>query len=81
MRRARACLEEYPTRVNGNPAGTAPVSMSEWLDLALEAGGAGAMLWNLSPQIDEFTFTFEERESRLQELRRWVDGHAQDIFH
>jgi hypothetical protein len=68
-------LEEYPTRTEQEDAESQlPGSLSGWLDLALSAGG-GAMLWNITPEIDKHTFQFTERESILIELRNWVDRH------
>ena len=66
-------LEEFPTRAT-------PISIPGYLNLTLEAGGTGAMLWNLTPQIDKFTFSCSQRDAKLQELRNWVDMHAQDIY-
>jgi endo-1,4-beta-mannosidase len=69
-------LEEYPTRTEqGNAENQTPGSLSGWLDLALSAGGGGAMLWNITPEIDKQTFQFAERGSVLIELRNWVDRH------
>jgi hypothetical protein len=63
-------LEEYPTNI----------TISSYLDLVLEEGGTGALLWNLSPGIDEFTFSCDERDAKLVELRNWVDKHAKEIY-
>lgn len=66
-------LEEFPTRAT-------PISIPGYLNLTLEAGGTGATLWNLTPQIDKFTFSYSQRDAKLLELRNWVDMHAQDIY-
>ena len=58
-------LEEYPTR-------NTDMSITEYLSFIFEAGGAGALLWNLSPEIDDFTFTHDERDAVLLELYNWV---------
>jgi hypothetical protein len=67
------CLEEYPTNAS-------PISISGYVDLALELGGAGAVLWNLSPGIDESTFFCAERDAKLLELRNCVDTHGKNIY-
>ncbi len=61
-------LEEYPTN-------STPLTITNYLDLVFYAPGAGAMLWNLSPAIDECTFPHDDRDAVLTELRRWVDAH------
>jgi hypothetical protein len=58
-------LEEYPTRET--------VSISNYLDLAFKEGGAGAMLWNFTPEIDQDTFSYAERDAKLLELRSWTE--------
>jgi len=65
-------LEEYPINETS--------SITSYLDLVLETGGAGALLWNLSPGIDEYTFTYEERDAKLIELRNWIGAHIQNIY-
>lgn len=66
-------LEEYPTRQS-------PLSLTHYLDLARTNGGAGAFLWNYSPEIDESTFSHDQRDRLLQECRHWVDRHAEAIW-
>jgi hypothetical protein len=61
-------LEEYPTH-------NTSVRISEYLDFTLNSGGAGALLWNLSPAIDDFAFSYAERDERLLELNDWVTKH------
>ncbi len=38
-----------------------------------EQNGAGAEVWNLSPNIDEYAYPFAEEERKLQEIRRFAD--------
>lgn len=66
-------LEEYPTHQT-------PLSLTDYLDLALTNGGAGAFLWNFSPGIDPSTFLYDQRDRLLQECRGWVDRHAKAIW-
>ena len=61
-------LEEYPTH-------NTSISISEYLNFTLDVGGAGALLWNLSPAIDDFAFPHAERDARLLELNDWVTKH------
>jgi hypothetical protein len=69
-------LEEYPTRIKpGDPTGVTPKTIKGWLKLVSSVGGAGAMLWNLTPEIDDYTFPFSERQAVLLQLRKWVNKH------
>jgi len=58
-------LEEYPTR------GTT-MSHTQHLNLVKELGGNGALLWNLRPDSDEYTFLLSERDAQLIEIRDWM---------
>lgn len=58
-------LEEYPTH-------NAPMSLTSYLDLVWNTGGAGALMWNLTPGIDEYTFPLERQEAIWAELRNWL---------
>jgi len=60
-------LEEFPT-------GDSKITVSGYFDMALRYGGTGAMLWNLSPGIDNYTFSHKEQQAKLLELRKWVDS-------
>jgi hypothetical protein len=69
-------LEEYPTRIRpGDPAGATPETIKGWLKLVSSVGGAGAMLWNLTPEIDDYTFPFSEQQAVLLQLRKWANKH------
>jgi len=59
-------LEEFPT-------GDSKLTIPNYLGMALRYGGTGAMLWNLSPGIDNYTFSNKEQHAKLLELRKWVD--------
>lgn len=61
-------LEEYPTR-------STSLTLTDYLDCAVSIGAAGAMLWNLTPELDEFTFTHTERNQLLESLRNWVNNN------
>jgi hypothetical protein len=61
-------LEEYPTH-------NTSIGIAEYLNLTFEAGGAGALLWNLSPAIDDFAFPYAEKDAKLLELNDWVTAH------
>jgi hypothetical protein len=39
----------------------------------LEQKGAGAEVWNLSPTIDQYSYSFTEEGGKLQEMRRFAD--------
>ncbi|MCS6803843.1 MAG: hypothetical protein NZ823_01705 [Blastocatellia bacterium] len=58
-------LEEYPTH-------NAPMSLTDYLDSVWEMGGSGALMWNLTPGIDEYTFPHERQEAIWAELRNWI---------
>ncbi len=60
-------LEEYPTR-------STPLTVTEYLDGAVSAGAVGAMLWNLTPELDEYAFTHAERNPLVETLRYWVEN-------
>ncbi len=62
-------LEEYPTY-------NTPIGVTEYLDRVLEAGGKGAMLWNLKPEIDDSTMRWEKRNETLLTLRQWLDEYG-----
>ncbi len=68
------CLEEFPTRGGlVTPAG--------YMDAAHAAGAAGALLWNLKPELcpecedaDENNAAYEEWRVLLPQVRAWVDS-------
>ena len=57
-------LEEFP----GN--GDVP----SYFKKAFQLGGAGAMIWNLSPGIDSESYSFAQEEEKLLEVRGFVDS-------
>jgi hypothetical protein len=58
-------LEEFPGKGN----------LTDYLNAVKQAGGAGALLWNLSPEIDvNECYTFEEEESKLREISSFANG-------
>jgi hypothetical protein len=63
-------LEEFPTK-------DTTLSISQYLDQTLIGGGTTALLWNLSPGIDNRTFPWNERNNILKELRSWVETPQQ----
>lgn len=60
-------LQEFPGRDEERP-------LAEYLRAAIEAGGAGGLLWNLSPDIDDQSYTCEQEEEKLQEIRSFIDS-------
>lgn len=44
-----------------------------YLETVEENGGAGALLWNLTPESDAHCYSFEDEEEKLNEVRRFVD--------
>jgi hypothetical protein len=60
-------LEEYPTH-------NSPVSLTSYLDLVWDMGGVGALMWNLTPGIDDYTFPHKHKESIWAELRNWLES-------
>ena len=67
-------LEEFPTKF---ASGALPGSIREYLDLVFTLRGAGALFWNLTPEIDDKTFSCLERAAQLVEIRHWVE---RDIY-
>lgn len=61
-------LEEYPTRQT-------PLRPAEYLELVRRLGGTGALLWNLRPDSDEYTYHLAERDATLAEIQAWVLAH------
>lgn len=61
-------LEEYPTAKT-------PIGPAGYLTLVKELGGAGALLWNLRPDSDEYTYQLSERDAKLAEIRDWVSAN------
>jgi hypothetical protein len=59
-------LEEFPGKGD----------IYSYFKTVLENGGAGALLWNLTPEADDQCYLFEDEESKLQETRRFVDYFA-----
>ena len=53
-------LEEFPGKGD----------QSTYYRAARDHGASGVLVWNLSPGIDDETYTFDEEEKKLQELRR-----------
>jgi hypothetical protein len=56
-------LEEFPGKGD----------IYSYFDKVFENGGTGALLWNLSPKIDDQCYKFDDEEGKLQEIRRFVD--------
>ena len=56
-------LEEFPGKGN----------VSLFLAQTLKTGGAGALIWNLSPGIDEHTPSWQEERAKLREIRAFSD--------
>ena len=57
-------LEEFPGKGD----------ISAYLDQVFQAGGAGALLWNLNPGIDDAAYQAEDEERKLQEIRRFIEN-------
>lgn len=73
FRSARTCPSNDPD--SDDPTPNDPFSVPDHLNLVSNEGGAGALLWNLSPKIDDCTFLHQDRDDVLEELRDWVDSH------
>ena len=56
-------LEEFPGKGN----------IYSYFNTVFNKGGAGALLWNLTPENDMFCYKFEEEEKKLQAIRTFVD--------
>lgn len=55
-------LEEFPTR-------NSPLTCTDYLNLASSLGAAGALMWNLTPEIDDYTMDCAQRGDVLSQLR------------
>ena len=56
-------LEEFPGKGD----------VYSYFDNVLKNSGTGALLWNLSPGIDNQCYDFDDEEGKLQEIRSFVD--------
>ncbi len=62
-------LEEYPAYDKED----ASLLISSYLDLIAGKGGQGALVWSLSPGIDDYSPPIDRLGEALLELRTWVD--------
>jgi len=72
----------------GYVSGAAPWSLEEfegqgniftYLDTVYNEGGAGALVWNLSPGIDDRAYSFAQEEAKLKDIRGFVDSTALSV--
>jgi hypothetical protein len=56
-------LEEFPGKGN----------LTDYLNAVKQAGGAGALLWNLSPEIDRESYKCKYEGRKLLEIRTFID--------
>ncbi len=61
--------EDRPWMLEEFPSADPERSVCEYIEGALGARSVGALLWNLSPDIDPQTFSCEQEEARLQQIR------------
>jgi len=59
-------LEEFPGQGD----------IYSYFKTVFDNGGAGALLWSLTPESDDQCYLFEDEEGKLQETRRFVDYFA-----
>ena len=60
-------LEEFPGKED----------LSVYFETVYELGASGVLLWNLSPEIDDQTYSFEQEARKLRQIRQFVDGICQ----
>jgi hypothetical protein len=66
-------LEEYPTA-------DTELSPAEYMNMVKEMGGSGALLWNLRPDSDNYTYRFSDRDVIFAEIKGWALANRFLVF-
>ena len=71
--------DEKPWMLEEFPSQTGPLKLTDYLNKSMELGASGALFWNLTPDLDDQTFSYTQRNQILEELRDWVDKKTKRV--